>query len=141
MRKHKHSTASCDGGVRTEVVRVFCLHTLRRPAGKSQRRCRLLYTVQLSPADAHWQTPELAQKARPAGCLSAVGTARRTLVHTQLSSSAAYWGAGSLDEDAEELNLLAQYLRQHHASVVPARCPAPPAWPATRRRTRPHALI
>ncbi|KAK9831865.1 hypothetical protein WJX81_003154 [Elliptochloris bilobata] len=39
-----------------------------------------------------------------------------TLVHTQLSSSAAYWGAGSLDEDAEELNLLARYLRQHHSS-------------------------
>ena len=48
---------------------------------------------------------------------------RRTLVHTQLSSSAAYWGAGSLDEDAEELNLLALYLRQHHSSVVPTRCP------------------
>ena len=44
-------------------------------------------------------------------------------MHTQLSSSAAYWGAGSLDEDAEELNLLALYLKQHHSSVVRARHP------------------
>lgn len=39
-------------------------------------------------------------------------------MHTQLTSSGAGWGAGSLDEDAEELNLLARYLRQHFGSTA-----------------------
>lgn len=58
-------------------------------------------------------------------------------MHTQLSSSAAYWGAGSLDEDAEELSLLALYLKQHHSSVVRARYPVLAA-PQTTRKTSRH---
>ena len=46
-------------------------------------------------------------------------------MHMQLSSSGAGWGAGSLDEDAEELNLLAKYLKQHFGSAVLPR-PLPP---------------
>jgi hypothetical protein len=46
-------------------------------------------------------------------------------VHTQLTSSGAGWGAGSLDEDAEELDLLARYLRQHFGSTVRSDAAAP----------------
>ena len=82
--------------------------------------------MQTSPAAASWKSLRACIATKPGGRLKA-GAGRRTLVHTQLSSSAAYWGAGSLDEDAEELNLLALYLKQHHSSVVRARHPVPTA--------------
>ena len=69
------------------------------------------------------------------------GAQRRTLVHTQLSSSAAYWGAGSLDEDAEELNLLARYLKQYHSSAVPARSSMSSSSSATSGRPLPQAVL
>ena len=42
----------------------------------------------------------------------------RSLVQTLLSSSHCGWGIGSLDQDAEEIHLLATYLRQNLNSKV-----------------------
>ncbi len=52
-------------------------------------------------------------------------------MHTQLTSSGAGWGAGSLDEDAEELDLLARYLRQHFGSTVRVPCGHPSLSPTS----------